>query len=583
MKKYSIEKNVQIIISLMKAHGIKRVIASPGSTNICLVFSLQNDSYFDVYSSVDERSAAYMACGMAAESGEPVAITCTEATASRNYLPGLTEAFYRKLPVLAITATNESTHVGQNYPQMIDRSVLPKDVAMKSIHIPFLEDNQKKFNGYVNLINDAMTELTRHGGGPVHIEFETKYSGDYSVQDLPNINVTHRIMADETFPELQSGNIAIYVGAHKRWTRKLVDAVDSFCQKYDAVVLCDQIANYPGNNGIYHTILTCQMEYFYPCAQIDTMIYIGEVSSAYEKRLKVNNVWRVSPDGEFRNMLQKYGGKLKYVFEMEEDVFFSHYTSLNNEIKPTRYLNEWRDYLKEIMPQVPELPFSNLWIAQQLAPKLPQNSRLYLSVENSLRSWNFFETDKNIESYCNTGGFGIDGGLSAIVGASIVRQDKLFFFVTGDLAFFYDMNVMGNRHIGNNVRILLINNGIGQQFKNPGHAAYSMGDEANPYVAAAGHWGNKSALLVKHYSEDLGFKYLSANSKEEFNDVYSQFVDESVEKRILFEVFTDTKNETDALIRIQSIKESNLSGIKSTIKTALGDKGVNLVKKILNQ
>ena len=107
--KYSVEKNVQLLLSLLKAHNIKRVVASPGSTNVCLVTSFQNDSDFEVYSSVDERSAAYMACGMAVETGEPVVLTCTEATASRNYLSALTEAFYRKIPILAITATNEIT------------------------------------------------------------------------------------------------------------------------------------------------------------------------------------------------------------------------------------------------------------------------------------------------------------------------------------------------------------------------------------------------------------------------------------------------------------------------------------------
>ena len=68
---YSKEKNVQIIISLLKQYGIRKVIASPGSTNISMVASMQQDPFFEMYSSVDERSAAYMACGMAAESGEP--------------------------------------------------------------------------------------------------------------------------------------------------------------------------------------------------------------------------------------------------------------------------------------------------------------------------------------------------------------------------------------------------------------------------------------------------------------------------------------------------------------------------------
>lgn len=83
---YTAEKNAQILIQLMKEHGIRKVVASPGSTNICFVASIQQDPFFEIYSSVDERSAAYIACGLSAESGEPVAISCTGATASRNYI-----------------------------------------------------------------------------------------------------------------------------------------------------------------------------------------------------------------------------------------------------------------------------------------------------------------------------------------------------------------------------------------------------------------------------------------------------------------------------------------------------------------
>ena len=85
-KYYTIERSIQILISLLKQHGIKKCVLSPGTTNLTFVASLQQDSFFELYSSVDERSAAYIACGMAAESGEPVVLSCTGATASRNYL-----------------------------------------------------------------------------------------------------------------------------------------------------------------------------------------------------------------------------------------------------------------------------------------------------------------------------------------------------------------------------------------------------------------------------------------------------------------------------------------------------------------
>lgn len=115
-KYYTAEKHTQLLVALLKFHKIKKFVVSPGTTNVCLVGTLQADPYFELYSSVDERSAAYMACGLARESGEPVGLSCTGATASRNYVPGLTEAFYSNLPVLAVTSTQHPGRVGQMMP-----------------------------------------------------------------------------------------------------------------------------------------------------------------------------------------------------------------------------------------------------------------------------------------------------------------------------------------------------------------------------------------------------------------------------------------------------------------------------------
>ena len=43
---YTAEKNVQMLICLLKEHGIRRIIASPGNTNVTFVASVQNDSFF---------------------------------------------------------------------------------------------------------------------------------------------------------------------------------------------------------------------------------------------------------------------------------------------------------------------------------------------------------------------------------------------------------------------------------------------------------------------------------------------------------------------------------------------------------
>ena len=146
MATYSDERAAQILTALLKEHGIRKVIVSPGSTNIEFVFNVQNDPYFEVYSSADERSAAYIACGMAASSGEPVVLSCTGATASRNYYPGLTEAYYRKLPVLAVTSSQLVGRVGRMIPQVTDRSRQPADVVRKSVHIPVVESEEDEWS-----------------------------------------------------------------------------------------------------------------------------------------------------------------------------------------------------------------------------------------------------------------------------------------------------------------------------------------------------------------------------------------------------------------------------------------------------
>ena len=181
---YTIERNVQIVIYLLKVNGIKKVFACPGTTNLTFVASIQNDSFFEIYSCVDERSAAYMACGMAAESGEAVCLSCTGATASRSFVPALTEAYYRKLPVIAITSTQVKSHIGNLSPQTIDRSVIQNDISVCSVHLPIVKDSDDEYFCEVHA-NKALCALQKNGGGHVHINLETLYSSDFSVQKLP--------------------------------------------------------------------------------------------------------------------------------------------------------------------------------------------------------------------------------------------------------------------------------------------------------------------------------------------------------------------------------------------------------------
>lgn len=579
MKKYyTDEVAVQVLIALLKEHGIRKVIASPGGTNVTLVASLQSDPYFEMYSCVDERSAAYIACGLAEESGEPVIISCTGATAARNYPAGLTEAYYRKLPVLAVTSSQIVNRVGHHIAQVTDRSRIQNDIAKLSVTLPLVRNNDDLWECEVKA-NQAILELKRHGGGPVHINLQTIQSTKYDVQELPRVRVINRITPADEFPELPAGKIAVFVGSHAVMSEAQTDAIDAFCAANNAVVFCDHTSGYKGRYRLEYALVAGQptdLSEHKP----DILIHIGEISGEYYmlKNMSGAQVWRVNPDGEVRDTFRR----LRYVFEMPEEVFFNHYAASGSN-NSSAYYDFCREQLAVFRAKIPELPFSNPWIASQMAHRIPDGSVIHFGILNSLRSWNFFELPRTVESACNVGGFGIDGCISSLLGASLVNKDKLYFGVVGDLATFYDLNVLGNRHMGRNIRILLVNNGKGTEFRQYNHRAAVHGENTDEYIAAAGHFGNKSPKLIRHYAEDLGFEYMSASNKEEFSAVYERFlVPEITDRPMLFEVFTDSQQESEALEAILTIEEKPQTP-KTMVKQVLGDKGVRILKKALGK
>lgn len=538
---YTSERNTQILISLLRAYGIKKIIASPGASNAMFVYSVQQDGFFEIYSAPDERSAAYMACGLAEESGEPVVISCTGATASRNYLPGLTEAYYRHIPVIAVTAAQPGARTGHNIPQMIDRTTLPRDIVKMSVELPFIRDDEDEWSCVIRG-NQVLNEVWHRSPGPVHINLITKGSQDFSVRELPHTRVIPRIEKSQAYPKLPDGKLGIFCGSHKKWDSDLTVAVEHFCEVYGAMVICDHTSNYTGRfrcRAVFSEKKARESAF----GDLDVLIHIGDVSGAYLP-VRSKKVWRVHPGGEYCDTFRS----LSYVFEMEEQVFFETYVRNQRESSQKERKSSWAMTEENIGERLSAMPFSNAWIAAQTAPKLPGHGVLHLGILNSLRTWNFYQMPEGVRVYANTGGFGIDGCLSTLAGASLADPGKLYFGVMGDLAFFYDMNALGNHHIGNNLRLLVVNNGCGTEFKNYNHAAHKFGQDTSLFIAAEGHYGQKSRRLLRDYAEALGFCYRSAGTKEEYLQILPEFVDPGNRgSSLIVEVFTDSKAESEAL------------------------------------
>ena len=576
---YSNERDILELVSLLKEHHIHYAVISPGSTNISFAQSLLYGPDFKVFSAVDERSAAYMACGIAAETGEPVVISCTGATAARNYVPALTEAFYRKLPILAVTSSQHFGRVGQYIPQVTDRTNPMNDIFVKSVQIPVAIRPEDKWANNLKM-NDAILELSRNGGGPVLINIETTFSKMFEVKELPEVRVIRRYTTDDVMPKIKAKKIIIFVGSHIEFDTGTREAIDRFCTAYNAVVVCDHTSNYKGKYRVLGGLTERQTGYHSVCQNADLIIHIGEMSGAYY-RFEGIPVWRVNSDGEVRDPFKK----LTKVFQMSEKKFFSFYNRREKDPVENTYLDEWRKNEEYLLSELKELPFCNAWIAQQTGPRLPEGSEIHFGILNSLRMWNCFELPASVSGYCNVGGFGIDGCISTVLGASLVNDRKLYYLVLGDLATFYDLNALGNRHMGSNVRILVVNNGVGFEMRHRDNRGDVFKEDANEIFAAGGHFGNKSRKVLKHFAEDLGFTYLTAETKEEYLQNLGRFTSkrEAEDKPMLFEVFVNVEDEYEAYEATRYAVKDKTSVAKTAVRSIIGEKGVETLKGILGK
>jgi 2-succinyl-5-enolpyruvyl-6-hydroxy-3-cyclohexene-1-carboxylate synthase len=576
---YTIQENVRIVVSLLKEYNIKYIVINPGGTNIPVAQAVQDDPFFHCYSVVDERSAMYFAIGLHLQTGEVIATSCTSAQATRNYIPGLTEAFYKHVPIIAITTSKLERYSYQQYMQAPDQTSLPVDSVKKSYDLPPVTNEDTRAQ-CCKLAKEGILESMHGNPGPVQINLRISDAQQSKFEDisLPKIPVVRRYMAwdDWNDIDLTGKKVLIVVGESRPFTEKQQNAIEVFTENYNAVVYTNHLSNYHGKYSLNANLLVSAGCLSFDDIRPDILITIGGQTGDYSIYGALNSCignaehWRVCTDGA---LVDTYCHLTK-IFECPFEYFFNRLTT--EKTVSHDYFKSWTE-LEKKMDRSVELPFSNLYTAQQLSGKIPNGSIMNFAILNSLRCWNYFNIAKDIDCYANVAAFGIDGCTSMLIGESM-NTDKLCFLATGDLAFFYDMNSLGIRHIKNNVRILMINNNEGAEF---GFMTdkWKYKPNIHPFISAKGHYST-----TKGWANDCGFDYISATSKEEFKYYETKFVSTS-EQPIVFEVFTKSEEEVkawDIFLNSNRIVKSE-DKVKSFLKGILGEKTVTAIKKVVKK
>lgn len=575
MAKYTKVENVRMLLTLLKKHGIRHIVTSPGGTNIPIVHGLQQDSYFKCYSVVDERSAMYFAIGLQIQVGEPVATTCTSAQATRNYLPGLTEAYYKHIPILAITCSKHARYTYQECMQAPDQTSLPVDSVKRTFSLPYISNPADRVM-CERMINAAILELTHHRTGPVQLNVPIIDSERLAFveTELPNTRFIQRYDVEQDWNICLAGKkIMVVAGECRSYTQQERKLIQSFLQNHNAILYTNHLSNLHINEELQGNLLLSAMsqalfdEQFAP----DVLITIGGQTGDYPVYGKINGNktlehWRVSPDGE---VVDPYD-KLTKVFQCSNTTFFKRMALVDATNDHTFY-QVWNNAIKKLKLDV-KLPLSNLFVAQQLHEFIPAGSTMNYAILNSLRSWLMFPISKIVNGYSPVAAFGIDGGMSMALGHAYDNKD-LSFFITGDLAFFYDMNSLGIRGLGNNIRIILVNNNRGAEFAmygNPNNIDLAT------YISAENHNGSAEGWCTAN-----NFKYINATTKEDVLKHIPELVSPS-NQSIVLEVMTKTEDEEAALkiMLSENFSGTEAEGRKGKIKKILGETIINLLHEI---
>jgi 2-succinyl-5-enolpyruvyl-6-hydroxy-3-cyclohexene-1-carboxylate synthase len=576
---YSNSKQILHLLSLMKAFNISKVVISPGSRHFPITHSLEADSFFKLYSVVDERSAAFFALGLIQKTNEPVAICCSSGTASINYGSAICEAFYQRLPLLVLTTDRIPELLGQMEDQMIKQDDVFKGFVKYQGQLPTVATEIDEW--YCNrIINEAFIALDQHGRGPVHLNIPilAHHTDTFQTLKLPDVRKITFNAADlaETkwnllANRLTDKNVMIVWGQSVPLSKELADPLDRFCEKFNCVILTDKISNFHHSHAIENAFIV-----LHALGEKDKIELAPDVVISIGANYLFNN--------ELKAYLKPHAHKFENWFVGKEDsvcdpfwrlveLFSMHEaTFLNNIVQNTAstssatdYFDKWKDISGQI--EEPNVEYSELYAIGKLIKSLPQNVGLQLANSSSIRMGNLFDFDKSIRCFCNRGVNGIDGCMSTAVGYA-ANSDEPVFLVIGDLTFFYDMNALWNRQLSPNLRILLINNEGGAVMHSP--FPPEMGKTLAKYTSA-GH-----STSVKGWVESLGFKYMAASNKEEVDNAVDILTSSSLNGPAIIEVFTEKVE--DVVI----LKQYYRSVSRVTLTEKVQRKAGRIVAKFLN-
>ena len=555
---FSNKENVNILTSLLVAHGVTHAVVCPGSRNAPIVHNLNECPDITCFPVTDERSAGFYALGIALALREPVVVCVTSGTAVLNLAPSIAEAYYQHVPLIVISADRPPQWIDQK-----DGQTLPQPDALgrfvrKAVSVPEPHDDEERW--YCNrLVNEALLAAFSRWRQPVHINVPlSEPLFDFKVEDLPDERavgsayglLAHGGLASDFSPLYdfwKARRPMIVVGQNDRfalnddwplWKHVVVLHESIGCDS--GACLFDEVLSQKDLNALTPdfvlygggTFVSKRLKSFLRSGKNTCFGEISEDGTLHDTFMNANGVL----EGDLNDVLGLFND-----FLSDTDYYETLYDIKLGEPADTEaFCKQWHDALKQAeqhrdsyVPAFSQMAAVRCLEAAVERYSMKTNTPPAVHYANSMpvRLANLYSKGF---VWCNRGVNGIEGSLSTAAGFSLVKE-CLVVCVVGDLSFFYDQNALWNQNLCGNLRILLLNNGCGGIFTMlPGLEQSAARDR----IVAAAHQTTAEGICRQN-----DVVYLKAENMEQLQPAIDTLLNIEGTRPVLLEVFTDTADD----------------------------------------
>ncbi|MFC4853111.1 2-succinyl-5-enolpyruvyl-6-hydroxy-3-cyclohexene-1-carboxylic-acid synthase [Actinophytocola glycyrrhizae] len=158
-----------VIVDELVRNDVRHVVVCPGSRNAAIAMALHEAAgagRLTMHVRIDERSAGFLALGLAKASGRPAAVACTSGTAVANLHPAVLEAFHSGVGLLLLTADRPPELHGTGANQTIDQRGLFGPAAVP-VEFPVAERREGQNQVWRGLVCRAVAQA--EAGRPVQV------------------------------------------------------------------------------------------------------------------------------------------------------------------------------------------------------------------------------------------------------------------------------------------------------------------------------------------------------------------------------------------------------------------------------